>query len=56
MDPATIALLLKAMLTAIPDLIASYNLAKGKDNYTPEQRAELDGLIEGFKTKPNWQE
>lgn len=56
MDPATIALLLKAMLTALPSLIEQYNIAKQKDNFTPEQRTELDKLIKSYKTHPAWQE
>lgn len=52
MDPATIALLLKALLTAIPSLIEQYNVAKEKNNFTPEQRAELDQMISDFKTDP----
>lgn len=56
MDPATIALLLKAMLTAIPSLIEQYNIAKGKDNFTAEERAELDAMIQDFKNDPANQE
>lgn len=56
MTPELIALLLKAALTGIPALIQEYNIAKEKDNYTPEQRAELDALIESYRTKPEWQE
>lgn len=40
------------MLTAIPSLIDQYNIAKSKDNFTPEERAELDQMIVDFKTDP----
>lgn len=56
MNPATIALLLKAFLAGIPALIQEYNIAKEKGNYTQEERDALDALIAGYGTKPNWQE
>lgn len=56
MDPATIALGLRAVLALAPALIAEYEQAKRAGNYTPEERADLDAQIEGYKTKKNWQE
>lgn len=44
------------MLTAIPSLVAEYNIAKSKNNFTPEARAELDQMIQDFKSDPNNQE
>lgn len=56
MTPELVALLLKGAITGLPMLIQQYNIMKEKNNFTPEQRDELDALIESYRSKPEWQE
>lgn len=56
MDPATILLILKALLSGIPLVAEEYALLTKKDEYTEEERAAVEALFARYKLSPSWQE
>lgn len=56
MDPATILLILKTLLSGIPLVAKEYELLTKKDEYTDAERAEVEALFARYKLSPAWQE
>lgn len=56
MDPATIVLILKALLSGIPFVAQEYELLTKKDEYTDEERSQVVALFAKFKMSPAWVE